>query len=378
VRADDDLLYGQRQDLPLAVPSPATWPSRDGEALRAHRLLERALQRCLADPQPGRDAGTGREQWLQEIVGCAHTVIDGRPADARGLPAGLALRRLAGELRLQVLDVASERSDEGTLQALVDAIRALERVVDECEADPARRFAGQLTDMNALELVIAAAHDMRSPLASIQFLVDTLRQGHSGPLTPTQSRQLLLVHSAAFGLGALARDLIDLASSGSRLLEPESRPFSMRECLQGVEDLARPMAEEKALQLTFESPDVDYRVGQPIALSRVLLNLTTNALKFTEVGAVRVSALEVSRSRLEFKVEDTGRGISADVLASLFDAFRLRQRTQDYVFSSAGLGLSICQTLVTAMGGELSVDTTPGRGTCFGFQLQLPPAERAL
>ena len=108
----------------------------------------------------------------------------------------------------------------------------------------------------------------------------------------------------------------------------------------------------------------------------MLLNLTTNALKFTNEGHVRVTATPTTKGRVEFVVEDTGRGIPPHVVATLFDAFRRRHAPGDYAFSSAGLGLSICRKLIVAMGGELQVETELERGTRFRFELELPPAPR--
>jgi len=122
-------------------------------------------------------------------------------------------------------------------------------------------------------------------------------------------------------------------------------------------------------------PDVDFRVGHPGALNRVLLNLTTNALKFTSSGFVEISVRSVAPARLEFSVRDTGRGIPPQVMSSLFDPFR-RRDPGDYAFSSAGLGLSICRKLVSAMGGTLGVETSDTNGTRFFFELELPVVTR--
>ena len=119
-------------------------------------------------------------------------------------------------------------------------------------------------------------------------------------------------------------------------------------------------------------PPADLRVGHASALNRVLLNLATNAIKFTNTGSVDVTCRELDRARIEFSVQDTGRGIPSHVLDNLFEAFRQRQMPGDYAFSSAGLGLSICQNLVKAMGGELGVETELERGTRFYFMLDLP------
>ena len=150
----------------------------------------------------------------------------------------------------------------------------------------------------------------------------------------------------------------------------------MADVIQSVRDIVQPMAEEKGLAVVLQMPDADFRVGHPGALNRVLLNLTTNALKFTSEGQVEISALQRSRSVLEFSVKDTGRGIPPEVMSCLFETFRRRRAAGDYSFSSAGLGLSICRKLVIAMGSDLSVDTSPTTGTRFHFELDLPVAPR--
>src|SRR5215208_2369678 len=117
------------------------------------------------------------------------------------------------------------------------------------------------------------------------------------------------------------------------------------------------MAEEKGVGVRRAPPGSAWRIGCPAALHRVLLNLTTNALKFTNEGHVEVSAKQISRHAVEFSVTDTGRGIPPKVMESLCDAFRPARRRGAHVFSSAGLGLSICRKLVTSMGGELRADS---------------------
>jgi signal transduction histidine kinase len=111
-----------------------------------------------------------------------------------------------------------------------------------------------------------------------------------------------------------------------------------------------------------------------VALSRVLLNLTTNALKFTAEGFVEVVARQTGGRRIEFSVRDTGRGIPPQSMATLFEPFRRRQKPGEYAFSGSGLGLSICRKLVEAMGSSLQVETEQGVGTRFFFELDLPLA----
>jgi signal transduction histidine kinase len=145
-----------------------------------------------------------------------------------------------------------------------------------------------------------------------------------------------------------------------------------------VRDIVLPIAEEKGLQVQVHTPDVEFRVGHPVALSRVLLNLTTNALKFTTEGLVEVQGIPLDGDRVEFSVRDTGRGIPPQHMASLYEPFRRRQKPGEYAFSGSGLGLSICRKLVEAMGSTMQVETESGAGTRFHFVLALPRASHGV
>ena len=115
-------------------------------------------------------------------------------------------------------------------------------------------------------------------------------------------------------------------------------------------------------------------MGHPVALSRVLLNLTTNALKFTNEGYVEIVAEEVGPAAVRFAVRDSGKGMSADtVITGLFQPLRRAVGRSGHSFSQTGLGLTMCRRLVEAMGSHLQVETRAGWGTRFYFELNLPP-----
>jgi signal transduction histidine kinase len=232
-------------------------------------------------------------------------------------------------------------------------------------------FVGRLSGAESVNAVVEIVHDIRSPLSSILFLAEMIRRGKSGPVSPLQERQLALVYSAALGLSNLSSDLID-AIRGERLVDGRHVPFSITEIILGVCAIVEPIGEEKGLPLHVTVPEVDGRLGYPSAIGRVLLNLTTNALRYTERGSVSIGCTERPGHLVEFWVKDTGRGIPDNVLAMLFDGFR--PTSVGMRFSSAGLGLAICRTLLEAMDSSLAVDTSPERGTRFSFVLKLPAA----
>ncbi len=290
------------------------------------------------------------------------------------LPSFVPSRRVLEKFRRACLEHAE--SSDLPAASVLQVVHAIERIQDELDRDAAHRFAARLSGYDAQQLVVEMAHDMRSPLGSILILADRLRSGAGGEVPPIQQRQLGLIYSAAFGLSALAGDVIELARGGTMLMDQQPIPFAVSDVLQSIFDILRPMAEEKRLTMRCEGPAADQRLGHPAALNRVLLNLATNAIKFTNAGSVDVVVRELDRVRTEFSVTDTGRGIPPYVLTHLFEAFRQRQMPGDYAFSSAGLGLSICQKLVRAMGSELTVETELEKGTRFSFVLDLPQPER--
>ena len=254
---------------------------------------------------------------------------------------------------------------------LVGILTAMERISGRFGFGRRSDFVERLASPRALEAVIEVAHDMRSPLASILFLVDAIQRGQSGPVSPVQERQLGLIYGAALGLNSMASDVID-AVRGHRLVDGLPVPFSISETISNVCAVVRPIGEEKGLPIHIVLPKADSRVGYPSAVNRVLVNLTTNALRYTEEGSVSVGCSEMADDVVEFWVVDTGRGIPDNVLAMLYDGFR--PGSVGMRFSSAGLGLAICRSLLEAMGSTLQVQTAMDKGTRFSFQVKLPIA----
>lgn len=235
-------------------------------------------------------------------------------------------------------------------------------------------LAGCLSGPNGLELVVEMAHDLRSPLTSILFLAESLQQGQGGPVTETQRRQLGLIYSAALCLCTAASDVLELARGGVRLIEREPTPLSVVEMFGSVRSMIQPLAEERGLDVRFGYPVPERRYGHARALSRVLLNLATNAVKYTDTGFVEIAARPLTPVRLEFSVRDTGPGVDPAALETVFQPFRKAPAGLRHQFSSSGLGLAICRKLVHAMDSELKVETEPGWGTRFFFAVDAPPS----
>lgn len=224
------------------------------------------------------------------------------------------------------------------------------------------------------DLIVEVAHDLRSPLSAVLVLAEQLQSGRSGPVTERQRRELGLIYSAALCLCQTASDVVELARGDVRADPTLPAAFSISEVFADLRDTVAPMAEERGLRLRMEPPETDSRVGHARLLSRVLLNLTTNALKYTDEGEVAILARATAGDRIEFAVADTGRGIDPGALKTLYQPFHAHPSGQRGHFNSAGLGLAICRRIVGMMGGELAVTTRPRAGTRFSFELELPIA----
>ena len=234
----------------------------------------------------------------------------------------------------------------------------------------------RLPDHDALSLLVGVTHDMRSPLSSMLMLVERLRSGQAGPLTRTQERQLGLLYSATFELAVMTNDALDFARGTASLASEAPVAFSITDLFRSVRQVVQPIAEEKGLLLRCSGPTTDRRIGQPTILHRVLLNLVTNALKYTDTGTVTLTATAVGATSLCFQVDDSGRGMPEEVVASLATPGGGGPVGGGPVFSEAfsgsGLGLGICRRLLGDLDSALEIESLRPTGTRVQFTLALP------
>lgn len=311
--------------------------------------------------------------WQHELFDCILRASSGEPCPE---VSALAHTPAAAFLdRLRPAFVANARRDRSVSAAqALDLVGALDQVSGEIRRE--HQVGAYFEGVDSYDAIVEVAHDMRSPLNAIMMLVRMVLDARD--LRADRAEQLGIVYSAAFGLNALVNDLVDSAQPESRLLEPSPVAVSIPETLQSVRDIVLPVAAEKGLQLRVVAPAGSRRMGHPAALHRVLLNLITNALKYTDAGTVTVRARELSAQRMEFTITDTGRGISRPQLSTLFHPFGHRRfAARDQSFSSGGLGLALCRSLVASMGGRIGVETQEGRGTTFRVELNMPEVESA-
>jgi|GEM_PF-610393 len=224
------------------------------------------------------------------------------------------------------------------------------------------------------------SHEIRTPLTAIlgytHLLFDT-------PLANKQRDYLVKVQSSANLLLGVINDILDISKIEAGKLELEESPFDLFILLENLPGIGAIQAEKKKLALIY-SVDVNspqWLIGDSLRLGQILLNLINNAIKFTESGEVElaVSCYNKGDQQFEFNfsIHDTGIGISSEALNRLFQPFTQADSSTTRRFGGSGLGLAISQQLAHIMGGEISVESSLGRGSCFNFSLCLKQSHQA-
>lgn len=216
------------------------------------------------------------------------------------------------------------------------------------------------------------SHELRTPLNSIIGFTGIIRQELAGPLTAEQHKQLGMVQSSASHLLDLINDILDLSKIEAGQLEVMRQPVNIPALVQDVIDTAAPSAQKKGLSLRADlAPGVGKIVSDRRRVEQILINLVSNAIKFTDTGQVLVQG-GIEAGQLVIRVVDTGIGLAAADMAILFQPFQQIDTGLTRWHEGTGLGLSICKKLTDLLGGIISVTSPgPGRGSTFTITLPL-------
>jgi signal transduction histidine kinase len=262
-------------------------------------------------------------------------------------------------------------------EALREAHLVLERRVQERTAELSTAYE-RLKELDRLksQFLASMSHELRTPLNSIIGFTSLLRRGISGPVNDEQTKQLGIVQTSASHLLGLINDLLDVSRIEAGKADLHYESFDFIEVANEVVRVMQPLAEKKSLPIVLAVHETAIPMhGDRKRVLQILLNLVSNAVKFTANGSVTITAT-TSVTDLQVSVSDTGIGIKPEHLGMLFEAFRQVDGSAKRVYEGTGLGLYLCRKLLSIMGGTISVESDYGKGSQFVFSLPLSLGDR--
>jgi signal transduction histidine kinase len=302
-------------------------------------------------------------------------VAPGSPVDPLRLTHELQVHQIELEMQNEALRQA-EAEVRARAEQLDEFNRHLEATIAERTADLVIARDAALAANRAKSAFLAnMSHELRTPMNAIIGMTDLARVRATDP---KQKHYLEVVIKASQQLLAIVNDILDLSKMEAGQVTIEQTRFSVAEVLESTRSLIGFKAVEKALAFELDvGPGLGDRplVGDPQRIGQVLLNLASNAIKFTEHGSVTIGVTATNEAAenlvLRFEVRDTGIGIPPEDQARLFRAFEQLDSSTTRRFGGTGLGLAICRRLTDLMGGAIGMDSAPGHGSLFWFTVRV-------
>lgn len=323
----------------------------------------------LAKRLPGRRRLSGKE--IGALADALETERAGDP-NSELREANQALLASLEELRLRQEELAQLNAElESTNRGVVALYAELDQTAERLRAasEAKSRFLSHVS------------HEFRTPLNSIRALTGLLLDHVDGPLNAEQERQVGYIRRSAESLTELVNDLLDLAKVEAGKIELQVRPFEVADLFASLRGLMKPLQAGSGAELSFvEAADLPTLYGDEGKVGQILRNLISNALKFTDQGEVRVSAARDGEAHVRLAVQDTGIGIAPADQERIFQEFEQVAGPMQARTKGTGLGLPLSRRLAELLGGSLTVESRPGRGSLFTLRLPVdlrPPATAA-
>ncbi len=332
------------------------------------------FDRCLANYVSAFDARQpfSMEYRLRHHDGSFRWLLE------RGLPRHDADGRFIGYIG-SCLDISEEKAMQFALKDLNASLE--QRVAARTAELAAARDAAEAGSRAKSAFLAKMSHELRTPMNGVMGMIELAKRRMADP---KGLDQLDKAQRSATRLLGLINDILDLSKIEAERMALEDIPFDIQQSVEHILSTLGPSASEKGLQLETDIPAalIDMPLsGDPLRLGQILFNLVGNAIKFTDRGAVtlRIAPLaETSATmQLRFEVIDTGIGISHEAQQRLFSDFEQADNSMTRKYGGTGLGLAICKRLVRLMGGEIGVDSQPGKGSTLWFVLPLKKCQSA-
>jgi signal transduction histidine kinase len=319
------------------------------------------------DIKTGEGEGT-RVSVVKWLPRTSAEAVRGRIEELRGLFSVDADDSAVEELQQQNRDFVAVLAE---LEEKREQLERLNEQLEEAnrELNEANAKLRELAEMKE-EFLALTTHDLRSPLTVISGVISFFTSGRLGKLSPEQQNMVAMMERNAQSLIELVNDLLDASKLESGALRLDVASINLGALIDEIRETMEPLAREKGIRLVEElGPELPAVEADRPKLRRVIVNLLSNAVKFTGKGGTVTLRAEASGDEVRIAISDTGVGIAPEDVERLFDKYEQARSRATRGEKGTGLGLYITKQLVELHGGEIKVESEPGRGSTFSFTL---------